>query len=73
MKDFLVVYDYGTGGVWGIAKAASEAEITRRFPELKVVHDWPDWMADEVLRKTRHVSSFVVDDETSYPAWLRAR
>jgi len=70
-RDFLVVYDCGMGGVWGFARAQSEAKILRTFPELKVVHDTPAWLTQEQERNVRSVSSFTVGDGSSYPEWLR--
>ena len=47
-KDFLVVYDYGTGGIWTVIHARSKEEIEQKFPDLKVMNDpRPDWMTDE--------------------------
>jgi len=71
VKEFWVVYDYSTGGVWGIARAYSEDEVTRAFPELTVVHKKPNWMDSDGEARTRSISSFAVDDPTTYPEWLR--
>lgn len=46
-QPYLVVYDYGMGGLWGVMLARSEEEIARLYPELVVVHDRPRWMSDE--------------------------
>lgn len=35
--DYLVSYDFGKAGVWGIIKARSEEEIKAKYPELEVV------------------------------------
>jgi len=43
---YLVVYDYGMGGIWARVSAPSEAELAERFPELEVVHERPGWMTD---------------------------
>ena len=43
---YLVVYDYGTGGLWAYVTASSETEILEAFPELEVVHEQPGWMGD---------------------------
>jgi hypothetical protein len=71
MKEFLVVYDYGTGGVWGIAKASSADEVTALFPELQIVSEETAWMSEKRLAKIREVSTFVVGDESTYPQWLQ--
>ena len=44
---YLVVYDYGTGGVWAYVSARSAGEIVARFPELQVVDEQPDWLSDD--------------------------
>jgi hypothetical protein len=46
-QPYLVGYDYGTGGLWGVMLARSENEIVHLYPELAVVHDRPGWMSDE--------------------------
>jgi|GEM_PF-861707 hypothetical protein len=71
MKEFWVVYDYGMGGGWALARAESQSEIARTFPELKVVDEKPEWMTQEIERKLRTESSFAVGDPRTYPKWLR--
>jgi hypothetical protein len=44
---FLVAYDYGTGGLWGVMLARSADEITTTYPELGVVAERPAWMSEE--------------------------
>jgi len=68
LSEFLVVYDYGNGGVWGLARAASADEVIRVLPELKIVNETPDWMTAGLGRRP---SSFVVSEPGSYPDWLR--
>jgi hypothetical protein len=46
-KLFLIAYDYGMGGVWGVMDARSEEEISLKYPELAVVHERPKWMTDD--------------------------
>lgn len=53
MEKFLVAYDYGMGGLWGIVDAPSEEEIKKIYPELKVVHERPAWMTDLIYEKIR--------------------
>jgi hypothetical protein len=72
VSEFLVVYDYGTGGVWGFARAATEADVVQAFPELIVFHEKPEWMTQEEEQSIRSESSFIVGDQTSYPEWLNA-
>lgn len=70
-REFLVVYDYGMGGVWAFASAGSEAEIKDMFPELTIVADIPGWMTPEEEQRIRMDSSLVVSDPATYPEWLR--
>jgi hypothetical protein len=71
-REFWVVYDYGMGGVWGVARARSEADVLQSFPELEVVSETPVWMTEEFERKVRSVSSFAVSQPATYPDWLHA-
>ena len=45
-RRYLVVYDYGMGGLWAYVIASSATQILDAFPELKVVHEQPEWMDD---------------------------
>ena len=71
MSEFLVVYDYGMGGVWGFARAQSQSELIAAFPELKTFHEKPQWMTSEEEAKIRSVSSFTVAEPHTYPEWLQ--
>lgn len=46
-RAFLVMYDYGSGGLWGVMLARSPDEIKRVYPELEIVPDQPAWMTSE--------------------------
>jgi hypothetical protein len=46
-RPYLVVYDYGMGGVWLLIDARSTQEIESKFPKLKAYEDKPDWMTEE--------------------------
>ncbi len=46
-RPVLVVYDYGSGGVWAHVLAESPEEVEREFPELKAVTPRPSWMTDD--------------------------
>jgi hypothetical protein len=69
-KDFLVVYDYGMGGVWAFIKARTKEEITQKYPELIVYNDQelPAWMSDEYCNRIRSIATFEIDDPPS--GWL---
>jgi hypothetical protein len=47
---FLVVYDYGQGGLWSYVSAPSKEAIQERFPELQVFDAEPDWMSEPEKR-----------------------
>lgn len=44
---YLVAYDYGAGGLWGVMLAGSEEKIAATYPELAIVRERPKWMTDE--------------------------
>jgi hypothetical protein len=54
MQSFVVAYDYGNGGLWGVVDAMSEAEITSAYPELSLVRERPKWMKLELYEKILH-------------------
>jgi hypothetical protein len=66
---FLVVYDYGTGGLWAVISAASPAEIIEKYPALTVLEKQPDWMTKEYYLDIASKSTFDIDDEP--PRWLK--
>jgi hypothetical protein len=49
--DFLVCYDYGMGGLWGILRARSAEEIHEKYPELDIAETRPGWMTEDYFRK----------------------
>jgi hypothetical protein len=50
---YLCCYDYGQGGVWLLADAASPEEVTSKYPGLKVFTERPTWMTSEDETKLR--------------------
>ncbi len=46
-EPFLVCYDYGMGGPWGVLMAPSVAIIQLKYPELHVAEEPPAWMSQE--------------------------
>jgi hypothetical protein len=68
-QPFLVVHDYETGGLWGVMKARSKAEIAEKFPKLKVIEDHPSWMNDDEYRRIEIGNSFDIDDDPP-KGWL---
>jgi hypothetical protein len=45
-KRYLIVHDYGMGGVWGVMTARSGREICQKYPEVKILEVRPAWMSD---------------------------
>ncbi len=54
-KRYLVLHNYGQGGVWAYLLAESPQQIAERFAELEVVEErWP-WMTDAFLAELQTV------------------
>jgi hypothetical protein len=62
LGEFLVCYDYGTGGLWGALIASSATAIAAKYPELDVSDALPSWISSEELRKYREAPLWL-DDE----------
>lgn len=58
---YLVVYDYGMGGLWAVIRAAHETDIWSKFPELKIVDERPKWMDDTEFARILDESDFELD------------
>lgn len=61
-QPFLVCYDYGTGGLWGVLMAPSVTAIKAKYPELDVAGEPPSWMSDERFQSLRDEPLWL-DDE----------
>ena len=59
---FLVCYDYGMGGLWGVMMARSEDEIRVKYPELVIVTERPPWMTDEIYQRTLDNETHDIDE-----------
>jgi hypothetical protein len=64
-KEFLVVYDYGSGSLWGVIRANSGEEIIANYPELRVTSERPSWLTDVILEEIRRAETHDIDDEPS--------
>ncbi len=60
-SEYLVVYDYGMGGLWGVLLAPSEVAIKAKYPELRIASERPAWMTEEAFQRLRE-----------QPLWLDA-
>jgi hypothetical protein len=67
-RKYLVVYDYGMGGVWGLIAARSEQEIHQKYPDLIIKEVRPGWMSDVIYDNIVLQSSFDIGDEPR--GWL---
>lgn len=67
-KSYLVVYDYGTGGVWAVIIARSKVEITQKYPMLTVHDSRPSWMTEGAYQQILSVRTFDIDDPAT--GWL---
>lgn len=70
MKErFIVVYDYGAGGIWRYLWARSRAEIEARYPRLTVVESPPPpWVAE--LERDAPFPELDIDDDAD-GWWLK--
>jgi hypothetical protein len=62
MQSFIVAYDYGMGGLWGVLDAPSESAIREVYPELAVVHKQPAWMTDSQLERMKKNERYNLND-----------
>lgn len=72
-KTYLVVYDYGQGGVWFLLDARSVSEIQKKWPFFKAYKDRPEWMSpDEKLRYVERCkeTEFQWDIDNDPEGWL---
>jgi hypothetical protein len=67
-KRYLIVHDYGMGGVWGVMTARSGREICQKYPEVKILEVRPAWMSDANYNNILSNNSFDIDDEPR--GWL---
>jgi len=65
---FLVVYDYGQGGVWAFLNARSRQQVESDFPELRIVAERPDWMSETELKRVEMRMNFDADHPSG---WLK--
>jgi hypothetical protein len=63
--EFLVLYDYRTGGAWAYLLADSEDQIRERFPNLQIVAQRPDWLTEDEDRRLRERMTIDIDDSSN--------
>lgn len=59
---YLVIYDYGQGGVWAFVWARSAEDIHRTFRDLKVMDTMPSWLEGQRLEQLENRMTFDIDD-----------
>ncbi len=64
-RGYLVLHDYGMGGIWAYVLAESEDRVRREFPDFKVVPEPPSWMTEQVLSDVKKRLTLDVDDANS--------
>lgn len=67
-KEFLVLYDYGQGGLWVLVHADSADQIRQRFSEVQVFDERPAMVSDDMLEAIR--AAGVIDVERPATGWL---
>lgn len=71
-QSYLVVYDYGQGGLWAFVIASSPEEITSRYPAVTVWDEPPSWMSEEELADIARATTIDIDDD-QHPFFQAAR
>lgn len=61
-NSFLVLYDYGQGGLWAVIVADSAEQVRQRYPELEVFESPPEGLSIEVVAKIREQGEIGIDD-----------
>jgi hypothetical protein len=69
-QPFLVVYDYGSGGLWAYIRARSRDEIAAKYPSLKIVDQAPWSITDADLNLIGTKNSWDIDEPPT--DWLLA-
>ena len=65
---FLVVHDYGMGGVWAVIRAENAQDVSGKYPELEIVSERPGWMDDAIYADIERRLGCDIDDPPS--PWL---
>jgi hypothetical protein len=69
MREFIVVYDYGMGGVWALILAPSRSILESAYPELTLIDERPERMDQSEYERIARRSRFPFDEPTDY--WRR--
>jgi hypothetical protein len=63
---YLAVHDYGMGGTWVLIDAKSVEQVEQTYPQLKVVHQRPAWLDEQLLENIRNRLHFDIDAPTGW-------
>lgn len=63
VNEYIVGYDYGTGGLWALVVAGYPEEITARYPIVRVFTERPAWMTADDLQELRDTDFHRITDE----------
>jgi hypothetical protein len=69
-KEFLILHDYGQGGLWHYIRAESRDQILAKYSDLVVYEQAPDFLKDRDLERIRDLGIWDIDDAPS--DWLAA-
>jgi len=67
-KEFLVLYDYGQGGLWAIIRADTAQQIRDRYPQLQVFEKRPSFLSADMLADLQRKPAADIDDPPT--GWL---
>jgi hypothetical protein len=67
--EYLVVNDYGTGGIWAVVSAPSKSVLEAAYPELVVFAERPTWMDESEYEAIKSEACFRFDRPPAY--WNR--
>lgn len=70
-KEWLTVYDYGTGGLWTIIRAKTKEDIVAKYPKLTVLDKLPEWMTEQAEEYRRAKESAFDIDDGQPPEWFK--
>lgn len=67
-KEFLVLYDYGQGGLWACIRADTAQQIRDRHPQLQVFEETPSFLSADMLADLQRKPAVDIDDPPT--GWL---
>ena len=67
MREFLVCYDYGQGGIWLYLDAESPFQIANTYPDLTVFEKCPPFWNEEMEKAARNNNA----NDPFWSQWLK--